>query len=118
MLKYKRNIQKIKNLYYAASYGDGYFLNGQITALGASGQTELLWDCLFLVFFFFFVFSEFSFFERLALRIFRCISIGRRGFQFKGDLLPISSVKSTIIEASKNNALKDSKETVLAPYRR
>lgn len=69
-------------------------------------------------FFFFFVFSEFSFFERLALRIFRCISIGRRGFQFKGDLLPISSVKSTIIEASKNNALKDSKETVLAPYRR
>ena len=42
MLKYKRNIQKIKNLYYAASYGDGYFLNGQITALGASGQTELL----------------------------------------------------------------------------
>ena len=53
MLKYKRNIQTIKNLYYAASYGDGYFLNGQITALGASGQTELLWDCLFLVFFFF-----------------------------------------------------------------
>lgn len=42
MLKYKRNTQKIKNLYYAASYGDGYFLNGQITALGASGQTELL----------------------------------------------------------------------------
>ena len=57
MLKYKRNIQKIKNLYYAASYGDGYFLNGQITALGASGQTELLWDCLFLVFFFFFRFQ-------------------------------------------------------------
>lgn len=52
MLKYKRNIQTIKNLYYAASYGDGYFLNGQITALGASRQTELLWDCLFLVFFF------------------------------------------------------------------
>lgn len=115
MLKYKR--KTIKNLYYAASYGDGYFLNGQITALGASRQTELLWDCLFLVFFFF-VFSEFSFFERLTLRIFRCISIGRRGFQFKGDLSPISSVKSTIIEASKNNALKDSKETVLAPYRR
>ena len=53
MLKYKRNIQKIKNLYYAASYGDGYFLNSQITALGASGQTELLCDFLFLVFFFF-----------------------------------------------------------------
>ena len=68
-----------------------------------------------LGFFFFFVFSELSFFERLALRIFRCISIGRRGFQFKGDLLPISSVKSTIIEASKNNALKDSKKLCSLP---